>query len=132
MPTMTRPNRKRYGRKTTRNTLVVAAAAASALVLAAPTAGAAGVPGGGGSATWYADGDKMRICDTAADGKSVVVIASFTNTWKWHTSGAGGCTDRSYGNLPEGFAFSFRVCLGDFSEQYYLPATCSASAPAWA
>ncbi|MGW4700032.1 hypothetical protein [Streptomyces sp. NPDC004285] len=118
-------NRTRSGSKTVRNALVVAAAAASALVLAAPSAGAAGVPGGAGSATWYSNGDKLTICDNAADNKSVVVQASFTNTLKWHTSGAGKCTDRSYGDLAEGFSFSFRVCLGDYSEGIYYPATCS-------
>ena len=126
MLTLRRSDRTSSGKKTVRNALVVAAAAASAIVLAAPSAGAAGVPGGGGNATWYSNGDKLTICDTASDGKSVLVQASFTNTLKWHTSGAGGCTDRSYGNLAEGFAFSFRVCLGDYSEGIYYPASCSA------
>ena len=126
MLTLRRSDRTSSGRKTVRNALVVAAAAASAIVLAAPSAGAATVPGGGGKATWYSNGDKLTICDTASDGKSVLVQASFTNTLKWHTSGAGGCTDRSYGNLEEGFDFSIRVCLGDYSQGIYYPATCSA------
>ncbi|MEV4947840.1 hypothetical protein [Streptomyces sp. NPDC053755] len=118
-------NRTRSGGRKVRNALVVTAAAASALVLAAPSAGAAGVPGGAGSATWYSNGDKLTICDHASDGKSVVAQASFTSTLKWHTSGAGKCTDRSYGDLAEGFGFSFRVCLGDYSSGIYYPATCS-------
>ncbi|MEV7728214.1 hypothetical protein AB0P15_26185 [Streptomyces sp. NPDC087917] len=100
--------------RTVRKALVLAGAAAAAVVLMAPSAGAAGSVGGAGSATWYSNGDKMTVCDNASDGKSVVVEAYVNGSWqyKWHTGGAGGCTDRSYGNLPEGYQFDFRVCLG--------------------
>jgi hypothetical protein len=80
---------------------------------------------GAGYGRWFADGDKMRVCDTYPDGLSVVVLAKVNGVSqprKWHTAGAGGqdspglCTDRSYGNLREGATVEFWVCVGDFSQ----------------
>ncbi|MER7492842.1 hypothetical protein ABT033_09430 [Streptomyces pharetrae] len=122
-------DKARSGRgKSFRRTFMVAAAAASAVVLAAPSASAVSYTytyGGEGSATWFSDGDTLTICDYEPDGASVVVYADFTDTKKWHTAGAGKCTDRSYGNLTEGFDFSLRVCLGDYSENLTYWGTCS-------
>ena len=83
---------------------------------------------GSGYAHWYAYGDKMRVCDSYADGWSVVVVAkiaqdsngtvTYKTVNKWHTGGSGGsfpCTDRSYGDLPEGTWLYMVTCLGDYS-----------------
>lgn len=86
---------------------------------------------GTGYGYWQADGDIMHVCDQYADGWSVVVLARFNGTYapdKWHTAGAGKCTDRSYGNLPEGTAFVFTACLGKYSENYINYVTCG---PEW-
>ncbi|MFJ7154253.1 hypothetical protein ACIQUQ_04880 [Streptomyces sp. NPDC101118] len=109
-----------------RNALAVTGTAAAAVVLMAPSAGAAGSVGGAGTATWYASGDKLVVCDNASDGKSVVAEAYVNGRWqyKWHTAGAGKCTDRSYGDLPEGYGFDFRACLGDGSSNVVYWETC--------
>lgn len=80
---------------------------------------------GSGYGYWLADGDTMRVCDTFPDNLSVVVMATINGVqapYKWHTAGAGTgsglCTPRSYGNLPEGTQFTFRVCVGDYSDGY--------------
>jgi hypothetical protein len=82
---------------------------------------------GSGYAHWYAYGDKMRVCDSYADGWSVVVVAAIVQdnngtpssktVYKWHTGGSGGfpCTDRSYGDLPEGTPIHMRTCLGNYT-----------------
>jgi hypothetical protein len=72
---------------------------------------------------WFPDGDAMYVCDSSADGWSVVVIARFgagDYRHKWHTAGAGKCTERSYGNLPEGTGFSFWTCIGDYSDDRHI------------
>jgi hypothetical protein len=76
---------------------------------------------GTGYGYWQADGDIMRVCDSYADGWSVVVIATFgkTTKYKWHTAGYSWpvkCTDRSYGNLPEDSVFYYQACLGKYSD----------------
>ena len=73
---------------------------------------------GSGYGYWMQDGDVMRVCDTYPDGWSVVIIATINGAnapYKWHTAGAGTCTDRSYGNLPEGTTFTYFTCLGKYS-----------------
>jgi hypothetical protein len=76
---------------------------------------------------WFPDGDAMYVCDTSTDGLSVVVIANFNGgavRYKWHTAGAGKCTERSYGNLPEGTEFVFWTCVGDYSDSRIVDSTC--------
>lgn len=121
-------------------------AAGAALVLGiatAPQASAAGNdactifgcytgdPKGSGFARWVGDGDKMWVCDRSADGKSIVVGAVVESGGsyralpdKWHTTGAGGCTERSYGNLAEGQEIWFVACLGDYSQNTIDSHTC--------
>ncbi len=119
-------------------------AAGAALVLGiatAPQASAAGNdactkfgcytgdPKGSGFARWVGDGDKMWVCDRSADGKSIVVFAYLGSDYralpaKWHTTGAGGCTERSYGNLAEGQQIAFFACLGDYSQNTVDDSTC--------
>ncbi|MCX5064294.1 hypothetical protein OOJ91_00255 [Micromonospora lupini] len=75
---------------------------------------------GSGYGEWNHSGDVMWVCDAYPDGWSVVVIAWLNGVRapnKWDTSGAGdGCTERSYGDLPEGTEVKFQACLGDYSE----------------
>lgn len=76
---------------------------------------------------WFPDGDAMYVCDSSVDGWSVVVVASFSAgdfRYKWHTAGAGKCTERSFGNLPEGTEFVFRTCLGDYSDRQIADNSC--------
>jgi hypothetical protein len=122
-------------RKWTIMRLVAACAVAIAVgsVAAAPAANAAAstigctvygcyssdAPRYTGYGHWFPDGDAMYVCDSSADGLSVVVIANFNGgevRYKWHTAGAGKCTERSYGNLPEGTEFVFWACVGDYSD----------------
>lgn len=82
---------------------------------------------GAGFGYWEADGDIMHVCDQFADGWSIVVVATIEGMDapnKWHTTGADKCTERSYGNLPEGKLFSYTVCLGKYSEGQILWTTC--------
>jgi len=101
--------------------LAWAAPASAANQLGCTTYGCFEVDGwGSGFGIWFQNGDIMRVCDNYADGWSVVVMATFDNTtkYKWHTGGSAGdnpCTDRSFGNLPEGSHFYFRACLGKYS-----------------
>ena len=76
---------------------------------------------------WFPDGDAMYVCGTSTDGWSVVVIANFNGgdvRYKWHTAGAGKCTERSYGNLREGTEFVFWTCLGDYSDNQIAGNSC--------
>src|SRR5688500_10795928 len=94
--------------------VLAASTLAMAGLLAAP-ASAAAPPSGScvsnedsiGCGFWYHEGDQMLVCDTARDGRSVVVVAWLNDVRaadKWHTAGAGPpsdplrCTERSYGN----------------------------------
>ncbi|TMR87941.1 hypothetical protein [Nonomuraea basaltis] len=73
---------------------------------------------GSGFGRWVADGDKMWVCDRSADGWSIVVFADIGGSAqpeKWHTSGAGQCTERSYGNVAEGKYIDYFTCLGKYS-----------------
>ncbi|WP_188196743.1 hypothetical protein [Nonomuraea sp. SYSU D8015] len=116
--------------------LVTAATVAFATVTPAPAGatvsracayrGCSGI-WGTGSGEWIADGDKMLICDGYADGYSVVVRTDIGRTSqpnKWHTSGAGKCTERSYGDVAEGQNVAFYTCLGKKSTNYILPGSC--------
>jgi hypothetical protein len=91
-------------------------------------------------AFWQPDGDLLSICDGVKDGLSVLVqawwgagTASPRLPDKWHTAGGGNayanppsykCTDRSYGNVEENHWITFRVCLGDASENTYREWLC--------
>jgi hypothetical protein len=82
---------------------------------------------GSGFGRWEANGDKMWVCDRSADGYSVVVwadIGGVTQPWKWHTGGAGSCTERSYGDVPEGQQIEYIACLGDYSENITKGGSC--------
>ncbi|TMR93967.1 site-specific integrase [Nonomuraea basaltis] len=82
---------------------------------------------GSGFSRWVADGDKMWVCDRAADGYSIVTkawIGGDSQSDKWHTGGGGGCTERSYGDVAEGRAIAFYTCLGDYSENKILGDSC--------
>ncbi|MBB5867197.1 hypothetical protein F4553_000576 [Allocatelliglobosispora scoriae] len=72
---------------------------------------------GSGYGMWVSDGDKMWVCDSYPDGKSVAVMAVVEpggpTIVKWHTTGANKCTERSFGNLPEGRLVVFFACLGN-------------------
>ncbi|MGP3918810.1 hypothetical protein [Nonomuraea sp. 10N515B] len=86
---------------------------------------------GTGSGRWIADGDKMVICDGYADGYSIRIRAHINYTDqpdKWHTSGAGKCTERSYGDVGEGLIVVFYACLGKQSTGYILHDSCGAVA----
>ncbi|WP_369208584.1 hypothetical protein [Streptomyces sp. PU-14G] len=113
-------------------------ATASALGLAVSTAPQAAAAGndacttygcytgdgwGSGFGRWQANGDKMWVCDRAADGWSVVVVSGGKAN-KWHTGGAGGCTVRSYGDLIDGWDIGYRACLGDASEGSIIANSC--------
>ncbi|MEV0195057.1 hypothetical protein [Nonomuraea sp. NPDC050691] len=116
--------------------LVTAATVAYATVAAVPAAaappracahdGCSALPRTG-SARWMADGDKMVICDGYADGYSVIVrtdMGSGPQPDKWHTSGAGKCTERSFGDVAEGQPIAFYTCVGKQSTNYILPGSC--------
>ncbi|GAB3947542.1 hypothetical protein GCM10027614_42970 [Micromonospora vulcania] len=100
-------------------------AALVALGLAAPAqagqdADACTNYGCAGMGSWYGDGDQIVVCDLEADGWSVVVIAWLNGVRasnKWHTAGAGSCSTRSYGDLPEGMEVKFQACLGKYSSE---------------
>ncbi|NRQ37694.1 hypothetical protein HII36_38575 [Nonomuraea sp. NN258] len=82
---------------------------------------------GSGFGRWMADGDKMWVCDRSADGWSIVVVADIgTRAYpnKWHTGGAGKCTERSYGDVGEGQRIYFHTCLGDYSTNTIRPGSC--------
>ncbi|MFC4115227.1 hypothetical protein [Nonomuraea zeae] len=82
---------------------------------------------GSGFGRWVADGDKMWVCDRSADGWSIVVVTDIGTSAKpnkWHTSGAGKCTERSFGDVAEGQSIAFYTCLGDYSDSYILPGSC--------
>jgi hypothetical protein len=142
----TRTVRSRFARRGAaaprRGLLMIAAAGASvALALStAPQAAAAGLDGcaaGGcevGYGRWVADGDKMWVCDNAADGYSIVVEAYVDNvaqSRKWHTRGAGSCTERSYGDVPERVLIAWRACRGDYSEDTIKSGSCGVWVQAW-
>jgi hypothetical protein len=46
---------------------------------------------GSGYGLWMQDGDTMRVCDSYADGWSVVVMATLNGSvkYKWHTASCG-------------------------------------------
>ncbi|MGP3959138.1 hypothetical protein ACTWPT_24335 [Nonomuraea sp. 3N208] len=116
--------------------LVSAATVAFATVTVAPAAAALSQActaygcyetWGTGSGRWIADGDKMVICDGYADGYSIVVrthINYRSQPNKWHTSGAGKCTERSYGDVGEGLKVVFYTCLGKQSTDYIVTGSC--------
>jgi hypothetical protein len=123
--------------KAVRKGLFAAAAATSALVLAAPHASAADTiivhsRGFEGTAYWYPSGDRLLVCDHRADGWSVVAIPSFNGAYKWHTAGADRCTERSWGDLPEGMEFTITVCLGKYSDNLIWWETCGDPRSVWA
>ncbi|MFD0473102.1 hypothetical protein ACFQ0B_36165 [Nonomuraea thailandensis] len=69
----------------------------------------------------------MTVCDEYADGYSVVVMADIgtrPHPDKWHTGGAGRCTERSYGDVAERQTIYFHTCLGKQSTGYILPGSC--------
>jgi hypothetical protein len=77
----------------------------------------------------------MTVCDSYADGWSIVVAATFGGgslTYKWHTAGPGKCTDRSYGDLPEGTGFAFMTCLGKLADGYIKWDSCGTAKAATA
>ncbi|GAA2207813.1 hypothetical protein GCM10009850_032710 [Nonomuraea monospora] len=114
--------------------LVAAATVALATVGVTPAAALTGCTyygcsGGWGTGYgyWAANGDKMTVCDGYADGYSVVVMADIGTSEmpdKWHTSGAGKCTERSYGDVAERQTIYFHTCLGKQSTGYILPGSC--------
>ncbi|OSZ60050.1 hypothetical protein OQI_13010 [Streptomyces pharetrae CZA14] len=119
---------------------VAAAGAALALAMSGASPAAAAAPDactaygcytgdgwGSGFGRWEADGDKMWVCDRHADGYSVVVLADIggvSQSKKWHTGGAGSCTERSYGDVREGQTIEYQACLGDYSEGTIRPGSC--------
>jgi hypothetical protein len=101
--------------------LLIICAASLTLVLGAATAAYAGTNGGsstpGSLATFFHDGDRFEICDTAGDTllaymdyQYVRLDGSLQTGTHYNPGSAGECTDYDH-NFGEGRTVWFRACV---------------------
>jgi len=93
----------------------VQAATASAASTPQPveiTATTSAIAAAGGSVTFYADGDRLVVCDTAGDGYGALAELHWADyTGRRNRADGNGDCSTATGNIPEGTPVAARVCL---------------------